>query len=60
MDKFGTIYVSIFAHKLIKDATKNKFAIPDKIIKELISIMGNDYHYSSMSIKNQILFHPGL
>ena len=59
MDKFCTIYISIFAEKLI-DTNHNKYSIPDEIIKKLMISIGADFHYISLPIKNQILWHPDL
>ena len=61
MDKFGTIYISIFAEKRNSHANlRNRFNVPDSIIKALIYSLGTDYHYISLPIKNQILFYPGI
>jgi hypothetical protein len=60
MDKYGTLYMSIFAEKINNNTVKNKFAYADLIIKDLIMILGTDYHYTSLPIKNQILYCPEL
>ena len=60
MDKYGTLYMSIFAEKINNNTVKNKFAYADLIIKDLIMTLGADYHYTSLPIKNQILYCPEL
>lgn len=55
-DKYGTIYVSIFAKKLEASKDNNKYDTPNNIITELIKLLGLEYHFVSMPIKGRILF----
>ena len=61
MDKYGTIYVSIFAEKLKCGCTDNdKFNVPSEIIKDLVKELGLEYHYVSLPIKGRVLYWQGL
>ncbi len=61
MDKYGTIYVSIFAEKLKYDSNDNdKFNIPSEVIKDLLKELGLEYHYISLPIKGRVLYWQGL
>ena len=61
MDKYGTIYVSVFAQKNKKVVNDpDKCTLPDAAIKELVFRLGKDYHFTSLPIKNRIIYWPGL
>ena len=61
MDKYGTIYVSIFAKKIKNGCAENdKFNIPSEIIKDLVKELGLEYHYVSQPIKGRVLYWQGL
>lgn len=61
MDKYGTIYVSVFAKKNFKVVNDpDKYTLPDTAIKDLVFSLGRDYHFTSLPIKNRILYWPGL
>lgn len=59
MDKYGTIYMSIFAQKLYNN-DNDKYETANNIIRDLIKELGIEYHYTSVSIKGQVLYWPGL
>lgn len=61
MDKYGTIYVSIFARKMTKKAkTSTKYNMANSFIKELIQSLGSDYHFAAQSISSRVLFCKGI
>lgn len=60
MDKFGTIYVSIFAQKKSNINSQSKFDIPNNIIQDLVKELGLEYHYVSLPIKGRVLYWQGL
>ena len=61
MDRYGTIYVSVFAQKNFKVVNDpDKYSLPDAAIKELVFKLGKDYHFTSLPIKNRIIFWAGL
>ena len=60
MDKYGTMYVSIFAKKTKNGSDNDKFNIPSEVIKDLIKELGLEYHYVSLPIKGRVLYWQGL
>lgn len=61
MDKFGCIYVSVFCQKNHKCKNfADKYELPDLVIKDLVQKLGNKYHYTSLPVKGQIVYCPGL
>lgn len=61
MDKFGTIYVSVFAQKNFKKFNEpDKYSVPDNIIRKIIMELGCDYHYISLPVRGRVLYQPGL
>jgi hypothetical protein len=56
MDKFGTIYVSIFIRKNNNCSDSNKYNLPDSIIRDIIRSLGYEYHYDSLQIRSRILY----
>ena len=59
MDKFGTMYISIFAEK-IDGKEKNKYEFPNNFIQKLICVLGLEYHFVSVPIKGRLLHWEGL
>ena len=58
MDKFGTIYVSIFAEmlrKLSEEEMNIKYQICDSIIKYLLNDLGPDYHFIPQQVKRRVI-----
>lgn len=55
MDKFGTLYLTIFAQK-IDDKNSDKFRVPDDFLMNFIKELGVDYHYTSLPIKGRVLY----
>jgi hypothetical protein len=60
MDKFGSIYLSIFAKNNAEEDSKAKYNLPNTFIRELINNLGDDYHYVSLPIKSKILYSEEL
>lgn len=63
MDKYGTIYVSIFAEKLKKlnsHEANQKFVFADNYIKDFTKSLGAEYHYIPMPIKRRLLYWKGM
>lgn len=61
MDKYGTIYLSVFAQKNFnKFNDPDKYSIPDAFIRDLVSQLGIDYHYISLPIKSRVIYWNGL
>ena len=63
MDKFGTIYISIFAQKLrhlSKEEVNMKYQISDSIIRDLTNDLGSDYHFIPNMIKKRVIRFKGL
>lgn len=63
MDKYGTIYVSVFAKKntrLDAESGNQKYKIADGIIEEIVSLLGQLFHYISLPIKQKVLFYKGI
>ena len=61
MDKYGTIYVSVFAQKNFKVVNDpDKYTLPESAIKDLVFRLGKDYHFTSLPVKNRIIYWPGL
>ena len=61
MDKYGTIYISIFAQK-VSDTTDmaKKYDVANDFIKTLLINMGSDYHFIPQIIKRRIIMAKGL
>ncbi|MBR6289277.1 MAG: hypothetical protein IKR19_08080 [Acholeplasmatales bacterium] len=61
MDKYGTIYISIFAQK-IEDEVENskKYDEANDFVKVLLLNMGPDYHFIPQLIKRRIIMAKGL
>ena len=58
MDKFGTLYVSIFAEmlrKLSEEEMNIKYQICDSIIKDLLNDLGPDYHFIPQQVKRRVI-----
>lgn len=57
MDKFGTMYLAIYAKKIddsnTNDDTKFKFA--DSLISSIVEQLGPEYHYESLLIKKRLV-----
>ncbi len=61
MDKYGTIYVSVYAKKNFKVVNDpDKYTLPDSVIRDLVYNLGEDYHYCSLPVRNRIVSWPGL
>lgn len=63
MDKYGTVYISIFAKKISKvdnEESNIKFKKADDIVKEIIKNLGSDYHFSGQKIKRRLIRTPGI
>ncbi len=62
MDKFGTVYISIFAQKNEnQDVNKaEKFDVANDFVKGLIVAMGPDFHFIPQIIKRRIIMAKGL
>lgn len=61
MDKFGTIYVSVFAEKIDYNADNSaKYDVANDFIKNLLVAMGPDYHFIPQIIKRRIIMAKGL
>ncbi len=61
MDRYGTIYLSVFAQKnFSKQNDPDKYSVPDAIIRDIVSQLGVNYHYVSLPIKGRVLYWPGL
>ena len=63
MDKYGTIYISIFTQKnrRMSDEEKNiKYQISDSIIKDLINNLGVLYHFIPQMIKRRVIKAKGI
>ena len=63
MDKFGTIYISIFAQKmqpLTREAGNMKYQIADTIIKDLVNDLGPNYHFIQQPIKRRVIRAKGI
>ena len=60
MDKYGTIYISIFVKKLsdrpLTEVEGTKHTIANQFIRELMTNMGEDYHFCNMQIKRRLLY----
>ena len=61
MDKFGTMYVSIFCKRKdgvsIQSSNSDKFATADNIIQKLTFRLGNDYHFDTQIVKPNRIVH---
>ena len=61
MDKYGTVYISIFAQKISKTKEANeKHRTSHSYITVLINSLGADYHYISQQIKRRLLYHDNM
>jgi hypothetical protein len=61
MDKYGTIYISIFARKLNQDVeVSKKYDAANDFVKNLLVDMGPDYHFIPQIIKRRIIMAKGL
>lgn len=56
MDKYGTVYLSIFAIKqTVGEPTENKSAFADGLIRDIMLELGSSYHYISCPIKGMVI-----
>lgn len=61
MDKYGTIYCSIFAQKIDPEANlQEKYEVANNFIKNLLVEMGSEYHFIPQAIKRRIIMAKGL
>ena len=61
MDKYGTIYISIFAQKSDENVDNSvKYDVANDFVKNLIAAMGPDFHFISQVIKRRIVMAKGL
>ena len=66
MDKFGTVYLSVFAQRKLKfgyedpNAKPEKYVIADIVIRELIKKLGSNYHYIAQIIKRRVIDWNGI
>lgn len=63
MDKYGTVYISIFAQKLerVNNEVYNiKFKHADNFIKQLMIEAGSDYHFANQLIKRRLIYAKGI
>lgn len=63
MDKYGTMFLGIFAEKqvpLTSDEASSKFDDADEIIKDLIVSLGTDFHYVTQEIKHRLIYWRGI
>lgn len=63
MDKYGTIYLSIFAqrtHRIKNEDGNTKFKQADTIVKELMKLTGPDYCFSNQNIKRRLIRASGI
>lgn len=61
IDKYGSVYMSIF----VKKNTKNADDIPpivkaNEINKEILDLLGMDYHFNSQIVKKSVLYYKDL
>jgi hypothetical protein len=59
MDKYGTIYVTVYAQKkkkLSQEEGNNKFILADDLLFKMIKHMGDDYKYSPITISKRLLY----
>lgn len=54
MDRYGTLYLSIFATKL-EEKCGNKYAYSDTFVKKLITALGPDFHFISQPIRKRLV-----
>jgi hypothetical protein len=63
MDKYRTLYISIFARKMNKvtnESDNEKFRRADSIIKDIVNEAGPDFHYNNQIIKRRVIYQKGL
>lgn len=62
MDKYGTIYISIFVERIANDLRNadNKFSVCDNIIKDIINHLGSDYHFITQQVKRRVVKARGI
>ena len=59
MDKYGTIYITVYAQKtkkLTQEEGNNKFILADDLIFKLIKRLGKEYKYLPMTITKRIMY----
>ena len=59
MDKYGTIYITVYAQKtkkLTQEEGNNKFILADDLIFKLIKSLGKEYKYLPMTITKRIMY----
>ena len=56
MDKYGTVYMSVFAVKRVSgEADENKYGYADKLINDILKDLGPEYHFISCPIKGTVI-----
>ena len=60
MDKYGTLYLNIYATKRRNETSENKYRTADDMIVALMNMMGSDFHFISNFIKQRILYYTGI
>lgn len=61
MDKYGAMYISIFAKKIAKienDVANTKYKTADELIKNIILKVGPEYHYVNQRITKRLIRTP--
>jgi hypothetical protein len=60
MDKYGTIYMSIFAKKMNDGDDSHKFNIPNILTSNLMKELVSEYYFELLPIKGRIIYCQGV
>lgn len=59
MDKYGTVYVSVYAQKICKitqDQGDTKFKFAETLVRDLTNTLGDDFKFHNMPITKRVLY----
>lgn len=54
MDKYGTLYLSIFAQKKY-GSDESKYQMANNVVSHLISKMGTDFHFNGLTVGRRVI-----
>ena len=61
VDKYGSVYISIFIKRNVKDVDEVPPIVKaNEINKEILDYMGIDYHFNSQIVKKSVLYYKDL
>ena len=62
MDKYGTLYLCVFAQKKTDHGhpVQDKYKVSDQFIEHIINELGIDYHFIGQNTKSRLIYCKGI